>query len=73
MKVFISCFKIVFKQVVNISKHLFSSVPNLQLSEEDAEEEGAVRFKGDDVWWVLTGGLPLALRPRGKETKIAQL
>lgn len=73
MEVFISCLKIVFKQVVNVSKHLFSSVPNLQLSEEDAEEEGAVRFKGDDVWWVLTEGLPLALRPRGKETKIAQL
>lgn len=77
MEVFISCLKIVFKQVVNVSTHLFSFVPNLQLSEEDAEEEGAVRFKGDDVWWVLTEGVsdrvPLALRPRGKETKIAQL
>lgn len=55
MKVFISCLKIVFKRVVNLSKHLFSSIPNLQLSEEGIEEEGAVRFKGDDVWGVLTG------------------
>lgn len=61
MKVFISCLKIVFKRVVNLSKHLFSSIPNLQLSEEGIEEEGAVRFKGDDVWEVLTG---IASSPR---------
>lgn len=62
MKVIISCLKIVFKQVVNLSKHLFSSIPNLQLSEEGIEKEGAVRFKGDYVGvGVLTG---IAFSPR---------
>lgn len=75
MKVFISCLKIVFKQVVNISKHLFSSIPNLQLIEEGAEEEGAVRFKGDNVWWVLTriAFSPATQRERDKNCSVVMM
>lgn len=66
MKVIISCLKIVFKQVVNISKHLFPSIPNLQLREEGVEEEGVVRFK------KYLGGHPARKRCPNQKDQIGE-